>query len=271
MRGSFKIIFVVTAVFLFSPVFTDALSLGEKADFYVNPNYDLLEREEISAVLQRIGDGAYFYIDEQWWNELDQTAKSNVKDSLRILDTEFYYKIYPDLISNFGLEWRPGIDKDVRITVLIHPMKKEAGGYFDSKDEYPKLQVTNSNEREMIYLNSKHINSPYAKSFLAHEFVHLITFNQKEKIRGVKEEVWLNEARAEIVSTLIGYNDTFDGSYLQNRVQKFLEVPSDSITEWTASEADYGALGLFAQYLVDHYGIEILGDSLKSKEVGIKS
>ena len=175
------------------------------------------------------------------------------------------------MTSTFGHEWRPGIDKDSRITILIHPMIKEAGGYFNSGDEYPKLQVTNSNEREMVYLNANYITSPLAKSFLAHEFTHLITFNQKDKIQGVEEEIWLNEARAEYASTLVGYDSEYGGSNLQRRVNIFLEKPTDSITEWQNKKADYGAINLFTQYLVDHYGVEILADSLKSKEVGIKS
>ena len=110
-----------------------------------------------------------------------------------------------------------------------------------------------------------------AKSSLAHEFTHLITFNQKEKKYGVEEEIWLNEARAEYASTLVGYDDVYDGSNLERRVKKFLEEPSDSLTEWQGNSEDYGALNLFTQYLVEQYGIEILADSLKSKEVGIKS
>ena len=40
---------------------------------------------------------------------------------------EFESKIYPVLTGNLGSEWNPGIDKDSRITILIHPMNEEAG------------------------------------------------------------------------------------------------------------------------------------------------
>jgi len=271
MIKNFKIIFIVAAIFFFLPIFTQAVSLGEKEDFFIDSNYDLSQREEISATLQRIGNSAYFYVDDEWWNSLDQFEKTDVKNSLRVLDNEFHSRIYPVLISTFGLEWKPGIDKDMRVTILIHSMRKDAGGYFSSKDEYFKLQLPESNEREMIYLNADYITSLLAKSFLAHEFVHLITFNQKEKIRGVSEEIWLNEARAEYAPTLVGYDNDYKGSSLEKRVKIFLESPSDSISEWQGKKADYGALNLFIQYLVDHYGIEVLSDSLKSKEIGIKS
>jgi len=99
----------------------------------------------------------------------------------------------------------------------------------------------------------------------------LITFNQKEKKYGVEEEIWLNEARAEYAPTLVGYDSEYEGSNLEKRVKAFLENPSDSLTEWQGEKADYGGLNLFTQYLVEQYGIEILADSLKSENVGIKS
>jgi len=270
MSKKLKII-VIGTIFLILPVFVSAVSLGEKADFFVDPTYDLSQREEISATLQKIGPNLYFYIDDDWWRPLDYQKKQAVERALRNLGNEFYYKIYPTLTSTYGTEWKPGIDKDNRITVLIHPIVEEAGGYFNQGDEYPRLQNPKSNQREMIYLNSKYITSSLVKSFLAHEFTHLITFNQKEKKYGVEEEIWLNEARAEYAPTLLGYDDEYEGSNLQRRVKKFLEKPSDSITEWQNTSADYGGLNLFIQYLVEQYGIEILVDSLKSENVGIKS
>ena len=270
MPKEIKLIFI-GIVFLSLPVFVSAISLGQRADFFVDPAFDLSEREEISASLQRIGQNAYFYVEQEWWEELDREEKNEVNKTLQNLDNEFYYKIYPTLTSAFGSEWKPGIDKDSRITILIHPMLKEAGGYFRSSDEYPRLQVSDSNEREMFYLNADYITDPLAKSFLAHEFTHLITFNQKEKLQGVEEEVWLNEARAEYAPTLVGYDDEYKESNLEKRVKTFLENPSDSLTEWQGREADYGGLNLFIQYLVEQYGEEILGNSLKSKEIGIKS
>jgi len=62
-------------------------------------------------------------------------------------------------------------------------------------------------------------------SYLAHELTHLITFNQKERLNNIQEEIWLNEARAEYAPTLCGYNDEYEGSYLKSRVDDFLKNP----------------------------------------------
>ncbi len=248
-----------------------AFSEGEIRNFYIDSSYDLYSRNEISAELVRTTESLYFYIEKSWWNSRSQDEQNRVKIALFDLGEEFKNKIYPVLTSNFGQEWKPGIDLDERITVLLHPMGTDKAGYFRTNDEYSKFQTYDSNEREMIYLSSEFIANPLAKSFLAHEFVHLITFNQKEKLRGKIEEIWLNEARAEYVSTLLGYDDQYQGSSLQKRVKVFLENPSFSLTEWQGVLADYGVLNLFTQYLIDHYGIAVLRDSLYSSETGIAS
>jgi hypothetical protein len=271
MIKGLKITLFVGILVLVLPVLVSAAQNDEGVKFFVDPSYDLKGRPEITALLSHLTPNAYFYIDDDWWKSLDYQKKEEVEQALSSLSSEFYYKIYPTLTSTFSSEWKPGIDKDNRITILIHPMKGEAGGYFNNGDEYPRLQNPKSNEREMVYLNADYIASSLAKSFLAHEFTHLITFNQKEKIHGVKEEVWLNEARAEYAPTLVGYDSEYEGSNLEKRVKIFLEEPSDPITEWLGEEADYGSLNLFTQYLVERYGIEILADSLKSENTGIKS
>lgn len=263
------LIFVISLVLFLAVGFqVNAEALGEKKIFYIESSYDLSAREELTAVLVKTTPKLYFYVDENWWNFNPQ---DEVYQALSDLGEEFQDKIYPALTSTFGPEWNPGVDKDSRISVLIHPMRENAGGYFSSKDEYPKLQVPNSNEREMVYLNTEYITDPLAKSFLAHEFTHLITFNQKENSHDITEEIWLNEARAEYASTLVGYDDVYEGSNLEIRAEIFSEDPSDSLLEWRDTEYDYGSISLFVQYLVDHYGIEILIDSLHSTKTGIES
>jgi hypothetical protein len=265
-----KIIFL-GFIFLLLPVFVFADELGQETTFFVDSDFDALAREQASSTLRAISGSAYFYIDNSWWDKLNQEELEQVNAALQNLAREFETKIYPKLTKTFGSEWNPGIDKDTRITILIHSMKKTAGGYFSAADQYPRLQVSISNEREIVYLNSEYINNVLAKSFLAHELIHLITFNQKDKKFGISEEIWLNEARAEYAPTLLGYNDVYENSNLQMRVRDFREIPNDSLTEWKNSKDDYGALNLFIHYLVEHYGTDILADSLYCSKIGIES
>ena len=267
-----KLLLLVVLIFSYLPMLTEAQAdLGSQEVFNIESSYDFLQRTTLTATLVRNSPTAYWYIDTKFWQELSAAEQAEINQSLNKLTEEFETTIYPNLTRTFGSEWSPGIDKDTRITILMHQMTKGTGGYGDTADEYPRAQLPESNEREMVYLNVQYINTDYAKSFLAHEFVHLITFNQKNKKYGVTDEIWLNEARAEYAPTLLGYDDVYEGSNLQRRVRDFLNNPSDSLTEWRETPADYGVVNLFSQYLVDHYGVQVLSDSLNRKEVGIQS
>lgn len=238
--------------------------------FHVDKKYDTSAREEISANLIKTTSKLYFYIDDSWWSSQNYQRQQEILARFNVLASEFENNIYPRLTSVFGSEWKPGVDGDERITILFHQMKEDAGGYFRTVDEYIRVQAPESNEREMLYLPTGQIDNAQLKNLLAHEFVHLITFNQKEKIWGVSEEVWLNEARAEYAPVFLGYESIYQGSILERRVKIFLEQPSNSLTEWQNLKYDYGIANLFIRYLVDHYSVSVLFDSLHSKKIGIE-
>ena len=264
-------VFSILFFFLAVPALVLADSVGDRRSFFVDPSYDELKRNELEATLRVANSKAYFYIEETWWNSQKPEDQAQIQSFFVNLATEFEQKIYPTLTNTFGSEWNPGIDNQGPITILLHAMRDDAGGYTNYGDEYPRVQVPRSNEREMVYLSVKATRGPFLKSFLSHEFLHLITFNQKEKIRKVSEEVWLNEVRAEYAPTLMGYDATYEDSNLKRRVNNFLDKPSNALTEWENKTYDYGIANLFAQYLVDQYGKEVLVDSLKSSKVGIAS
>ena len=266
-----KIIIVAGLLFLLSPYNIHAQSVGNEEKFFVESNFDDSGRSKIESVLVKTSPSLYFYVEKSWWGSQQQLKKEEILKNLDVLSAEFQNNIYPKLTSIFGYEWRPGIDNDEKITVLFHPIEGGEGGYFRTADEYEKLQLTNSNEREMLYLSTGLLASSNIKIILAHELVHLITFNQKNKIFGVEEETWLNEARADFSSTILGYDNQFISSNLQLRMNNFVESSSDSITEWSGTKYDYASVSLFAHYLVDQYGINILSTSLRSEHTGIDS
>ena len=267
-----KFIFVSVLIIFLFPVFVLADVENQVQTFFIESSFDLEQRVEVEAILKKVSKKAYFYLEKGWYQSLKEEEKEEINQGLKTLIQEFDEKIYPELTSTYGQEWKPGIDSDEHITILFHQMKEDLGGYFNSGDEYPTIQSPTSNEREMIYLNTDNLKYEIIKSYVAHEFVHLITFNQKERLRGVSEEIWLNEARADYAPTLLGYdNKQYQDSNLQQRVKQFISSPSDSLTEWQNQKRDYGVINLFTQYLVGHYGIEILADSLKSSKVGIES
>lgn len=262
---------LVGILFLVFPLFVAADIVGDRTRFSVDPSYDELKRDTLEATLRVANSKVHFYVEDNWWNGLSLSDQYATEQAIIALAQEFEQHTYPILTQTFGSEWRPGIDNNDAITVLLHLMRQDAGGYTDYGNEYSRLQNPKSNEREMVYINLRQLHSPLMKSYLAHEFTHLITFNQKDKTRGVSEEVWLNEVRSEYAPTLMGYDVNYKDSNLQRRVESFLEKPSNALTEWENKTYDYGIANLFAQYLVDQYGKEVLVDSLKSSKAGIAS
>lgn len=266
-----RIFIIVILCILFVATKAEAVSFGDVTSFNVDKDFDASARTQISATLVKTTQKLYFYIEKNWWDSQVQAKQNEVLANLDSISAEFENKIYPTLTSVFGSEWKPGVDGDNRITILFESMNANEGGYFREADEYIKLQLPDSNEREMLYIAIDRVSDNQLKIILAHEFVHLITFNQKNKIFKVEEDTWLNEARADYASTILGYDDKYEGSNLQKRLKDFVENPSDSIVEWRGTKYDYASVSLFTHYFLDHYGINILIDSLKSKYIGMES
>ncbi len=251
--------------------FANAATVGSSLVLHVDPIYDSLGRDRTAAILEQISQKAYFYVESDWWNNLAPSGQDAASNSISALSREFDQNIYPQMTSAYGSEWNPGIDNDSRITILITKMSDDAGGYFNYLDENLRSQSPSSNEREMLYLNATYLGTLRDKAFIAHEFQHLITFYQKDKLNNVDDDTWLNEARSEYAATLLGYDNQYSGSNLEKRVQTFLAQPSNSLTEWRNDTSDYGVANLFMQYLVEHYGTKILALMTQGSYVGINS
>lgn len=244
---------------------------AESVVFLIDQTYDINSRTSISATNIATGINAYFYADDDYWINLLPSERSAALQSINDLSQEFDNAIYPKMKIAYGDEWNPGIDNDPRIYILLTNIVKDAGGYFNPNDEYYKIQVKDnrSNEKEIIYLNAGFIGKSSLKSFLAHEFQHMINWHQKKKISGVDEEVWLNEGLSEYSSTLLGYDDPYSESVIGMRVDNFLQYTSDSLTEWQNMNQDYSAVNLFMQFIVDHCGKNILKEIVSAKKSGI--
>jgi hypothetical protein len=152
-------LFFVLTVFLSGGFFAQAATVGETVNFRVESGFEANQKPQVSAVLVKSAPRLHFYVERDWWNGLLSNRQQELLASLDALALEFDTNIYPTLTSVFGSEWNPGVDGDSKITILFHSMKEGVGGYFRSTDEYLKLQVPDSNEREMLYLPISQIES----------------------------------------------------------------------------------------------------------------
>lgn len=245
-------------------------TLGQNQVFFISSDYDSQRRASITATLRKISDHAYFYVEDIYWNSVDPNMRDQIAAQVGSLAQEFDSRIYPTERQFFGSEPNPGIDNDLHVTILLAPLIQNAGGYYDTANEFPRQRAPSSNEREMVYLNILQLpDSRKIDSFLAHEFQHIISFNQKEILRNISDDTWLNELRSEYAITLLGYNDTFESSNLQRRLQSLLDTPSDSLTEWKNLPADYGQIAMFGEYLAEHWSPKVIADTLANSLAGI--
>ena len=235
MEKNTKIRLAVSISFLlfFGAPIAHADVLNDQRVFTIDSQYDAKGRTQLNVTLRGLSKYVYFYVTDDHWNALTEFGKQQLTNLIATIGNEFDQHIYPLEIAFFGSEPNPGIDNDSRLTLLLTSLKSGVGGYFDSSNNYAKREIPTSNEREMIYLNvAQYSESRRLFSFLAHEFQHLISFNQKENTRNAVDDVWLNELRSEYAIAYVGYNTPFADSTLENRALSYLQQPSDSLTEW---------------------------------------
>ncbi len=268
LSAGIKALFVILFLFIIN---IPGAKAADGVNFLVDSIYDISSRTNINATNHYTSTSAYFYIEDSYWNSLTPLEQETVSESISGLAREFDNTIYPKMRAVYGDEWNPGVDNDPRLYILLTNIVKDAGGYFNPNDEYYKTQVKDgrSNEKEIIYLNTGFIGDVSLKSFLAHEFQHMINWYQKKKISNVDEDIWLNEGLSEYSSTLLGYNTPYSQSIIELRINAFLRNAPDSLTEWQNVSQDYASVNLFMQFLVDHYGIDIIKAIINSKKNGI--
>ena len=189
------------------------------------------------------------------------------------LQTEFDTNIYPADTSNFGSEPNPGIDNDPLITILLLNIRdglsgassSYVAGYFDRGNEYPLSANPFSNQREMLYLNinpilinSGHVTATDFYTILAHEFQHMIHWEQKSHQLGRDDDTWLDEAMSEAAPTYI-YGPSCE------RLDDYEQDPSNSLTDWQGTVADYGIAYMWSQYFKEQFDQPQPGGSIFKK------
>ncbi|NTW58333.1 MAG: hypothetical protein HGA43_04115, partial [Nitrospirae bacterium] len=171
-----------------------------------------------------------------------------------------------------------GIDGDPKITILLLNIRdgfNGAGGYvagyFDPGNEYPLSANPYSNRREMFYLNINPILINYplitAADFyttLAHEFQHMIHWEQKSRLLNKDDDTWLDEAMSEAAPTYL-YGPSCD------RLYTYEKDPSNSLTVWNDTVSDYGIAYMWSQYYKDQFGGTIFKEIMQQNSIGITS
>ncbi len=217
------------------------VAVGDVRPFYVT-DFDTNTQFEIEAELRYIGPSVLMYVEQGL--EYDQ---ADLEQAARAFEEE----IYPRTREIFGSELQPGVDGDLRVTILnANDPSGQILGYYSSQDSLTRQVNRYSNEREMFFMNISLMpfDDPTYLDVLAHEFQHMIHQNEQPG-----SATWFNEGASQLSEDLNGFFSTgFTWLYLFD--------PDVQLTAWgngpDTSGAHYGAAHLFMRYIYAQYAGE---------------
>ncbi len=206
--------------------------------------------ESMNATLLYDGSRTQVWVND---NEISATEAKQ-------LGSEFDDHIYPLDVENFGNE--SDVDGNKKVNILVYDIQDGfsgdggyVAGYFDPRD---LSTASYSNRSEIFYIDtypsmglgsSKDVSEAY--STLAHEFQHMINYNQKVLIQQKPEmDTWLNEGLS------MAAEQMYLKQSLQDRIDYYNEdadiTKGHSLLNWDDSGdtlANYSLSYLFIEYL----------------------
>jgi len=281
----------------------EALTVGtSKKNFWVEDKYGAWI--QIAATLRAAGEYCYVWIadanfgDASWTgtdnrlttaqanayrDKFDGTAAAAWKDG-----------IFKNVTSIFGFEYGGGSggdggkDGDQHISMLFYDIdydyaSTQSGGvlgYFWSKDYYSQAYLdayswgVKSNDAEIFYLDAYFADKKPIDIFstLAHEYQHMINFNQKNVKRSRNASTWYDEMCAMVASDLTLANIGIDPALYGPAATRFEEFnyhyAESGVTDWLSPgtlKSYAGAFG-FGAYLARNYGGAIFFKNLLASD-----
>ncbi len=228
---------------------------------FVFPTFGNVTGGTITAALVATSDRAHAYVDVADTSDV-------MTEQIQAQIDRFSTKTYPLIVSIFGDE--SDVDNEGKIHVLYTHLVDEVGsevaGFFDPRSVVPPSQGGNGNLSDLIYVSPTQDEGFYELA-LAHEFQHLINFNQHVLIRGgAGEEPWLNEGLSHVCEDLIGQHE-HNRSYMDI----FLLAPHSYslISSPMSSNGVRGAAYLFVRSLIEEFGSDILSRLVQTDQAGI--
>ena len=232
-----------------------AYKVGDKLEFWAW-NDDTSAHFKVSTSLAYVSEHLYFW----------------VQDSIRVdpallqeLGQVFEIKIYPTDRAFFGSEWTPGVDNDPHLYVVYtRGLASRTLGYFFSEDERNPAIDPYSNGHEMFVINANAFAS-LDESFygvLAHEFQHMIEYNQHRD-----QEGWMNEGFSVLATFINKYGPgTYDTLFASRPDLQLNDFPNDQ----NKITPHYGAAFLFLDYFLSRFGEDTTRQLVKIQADGLE-
>lgn len=267
-------------------------AVGERRSFrvYQGPG----DFTTVDAVARYVGDRAALFVDE------DAPSGGLDEQDLALFSARFDDFIHPAVTSSFGSE--SDVDDNDRVIVLFTPAVNAltprgstgfVGGFFFGVDLLPEAE--GSNQGEIFYTlvpdpegihsdaRSREDILEVVPAILAHEFQHMVNFNQRVLVRDAEanEAVWLSEGLAQYAEELVARayeaNGDSEGVALFrggviDRARRYLSQPeaiSLVVSVGQGTLAERGGGYLHVAYLADRFGEDIVGSLTRTMRTGV--
>jgi len=181
--------------------------------------------------------------------------------------------IYDKNHAKFGTE--NDVDGNGKVIIVFSQEVKtgKALGYFNPVDKYSASTYSDSNEGDIFYITTDGCGGTadqenIIKATLAHEFQHMIYFDEHYN-RGVTATyAWLNEALSQAAEYYNNYLVNHEG-WMKNFLCGNASVnwADLSLTHWTSYNYGYGAI--YIRYLIEQYGDTAIKNMCSTEKVGI--
>jgi hypothetical protein len=248
----------------------------------------------VTAVARYVGARAALFVDEA------SPAGGYTEDDLRYFSDMFDAQIEPVVTGTFGEA--SDLDGNDRIIILFTPAvnaltPRGAGGFiagfFFGVDLLPGQSGSNAGEvfYSLVPDPSGTVSDPRPKNallevipaVLGHEFQHMVNFNERvlKLDADGNDAVWLSEALAQYAEELVArsYEDDGDAAVaerfrdgVRNRSRRYLSRP-DTVSLIVAfgqgTLPERGAGFLFATYLADRFGADVIGRLTRTTRTGV--
>ena len=237
-------------------------AIGSVRKFVVPGEFSSLNDQQVSATLVASSNRALGYLDNATGNVI------GLEEDISAFLEEFSKETYPKMTEVFGIP--SDVDQNGVVIFLFTPQVDiQFLGFFHYRSVLSKSQPrSDGNESDIMFISSRIPNSRL-KSTLAHEFQHMISFNQHVLMHnGPSEERWLNEACSNLAEDIIGEHKAKNSDY----IEYFMRNSERSMLLLNNPEAYFlerGASYLFLRGLVDEFGEDILLGLVNTKLAGI--
>ena len=250
--------------------------------------------DEVTAVAEYVGSEAAIFVDQ------NAPYGGFTTDSLQAFAERFDQIIHPEVTATFGST--SDLDSNQRVVILFTPVVNGltprgssgfVGGFFFGLDLLPNKP--GSNGGEIFYSlvpdpggqfsdpQPTHRVMQVVPSILAHEFQHMVTFNQRSLVLGAEksEELWLSEGLAQMAEEIVAraydtLGDTPSSELFRSgtrlRARYYLartDTVSTIVTMGQGSLAERGAGFLQVLYLEDQGHSDILSRLSQTTRTGV--